>query len=193
MFGALPQRDSPLLTSQLGGYGLRKAHETFHGWFLSFLGHDKSPSKPVKRHSPDSANNDLSCLASFWCSQHQSRAGGSKTWSCWNAALPRHNLMLPGCTCSSANNHHAGSKITQDLFKDIQLLMLLYLMPTSCYWQSVWSLQNSIYRFSFPDSDLSVRPKNLKLICHNERLSSTVNYHAKPIYCLCTKMNMQAM
>lgn len=97
MFGTLPQRDSPLLASQLGGYGLRKAREhlvqPFHGWFLSFLGHDKSPSKPVKRHSPDSANNDLSCLASFWCSQRQSRAGGNKTWSCWNAALPRHNVM----------------------------------------------------------------------------------------------------
>lgn len=33
------------------------------------------------------------------------------------------------------------------------------------------------------DSDLSVRPKNLKLNLHNnERFSSAVNYHANPIY-----------
>lgn len=64
--------------------------QPFHGWFLSFFGHSKSLSKPVKRHSTDSVNNDFSCLASFWCSQHQSRVGGNKTWSCWNPALLRH-------------------------------------------------------------------------------------------------------
>lgn len=92
----LCNRDNPLLTSQLGGYGWSKSHEhmvqPFHG-FLSFLGHNKSPSKPVKRHSTDSVSNDFSCLGSFWCSQHQSRAEGSKTWSCWNPALPRHDIM----------------------------------------------------------------------------------------------------
>lgn len=144
--------------------------QPFHGWCLSFLGHNKSPSKPVKRHSTGSVNNDFSCLANFWCSQHQSRAGGNKNWSCWNPALPKHNVMSarPASCClkhvQPANSHCAGSKITQDLFKDIQLLMLLYLMPTSCYWQSVWSLQNWICKFSFSDSDLVVRPKNLELI-----------------------------
>lgn len=199
MFGTL-QQGTPTVNFSAGRVWT-KSHERVvqPGWLLSFLGHNKSPSKPVERHSPASVSNDLSCLASFWCSQHQSRAEGNKTWSCWNPALPRHNIISArplGCCLKHVQqcNHHAGSKITQDLFKDIQLLMLLYLMPTSCYWQSVWSLQNWIYRFSFPDSDLSVRPKNPKLFCHNnEWLSSTVNYHAKPIYCICTKMNMQAM
>lgn len=67
--------------------------QPFHGWFLSFFGHNKSPSKPVKRHSTGSVNNDFSCLANFWCSQYQSRAGGNKTWSCWNPALPGQNVI----------------------------------------------------------------------------------------------------
>lgn len=87
----------PTATFSAGGYGLSKSHEhvvqPFLGWFLSFLGHNKSPSKPVKRHSTDSVNNNFSCLASFWCSQQQSRAGGNKTWSCWNPALRRHNVL----------------------------------------------------------------------------------------------------
>lgn len=103
--------------------------QPFHGWFLSFFGHNKSPSKPVKRHSTGSVNNDFSCLANFWCSQYQSRAGGNKTWSCWNPALPGQNVMSarPVSCCLKHVQHcpqsRAGSKITQDLFKDIQLLM----------------------------------------------------------------------
>lgn len=170
----------------------------FPGWFLSSLGLDKSPNRPVKRHSPDRVN-DLPCLASFGVPSPSPELGGTRPEAA--GILLSQGIMpcLPGLwaaawsMCSRANIHHAGSKITQDLFKNKQLLMLLYLMPTSCYWQSVWSLQNSIYRFSFPDSDSSVRPKNLKLIGHNGRLSITVNYHAKPIYCICTNMNMQAM
>lgn len=92
MFGTLQQRQ-PTANFSAGGYGLSKSckHRVQHflGWFLSFLGHNKSPSKPVKRHSADSVHNDFSCLASFWCSQHQCRVGGNKTWSCWNPALPR--------------------------------------------------------------------------------------------------------
>lgn len=87
----------PAVNFSAGGYGLSKSHEhvvqSFLGWFLSFLGCNKSPSKPIKRHSTDSVNNDFSCLASFWCSQHQSRAGENKTWSCWNPALPKYNVL----------------------------------------------------------------------------------------------------
>lgn len=87
----------PAVNSSAGGYELSKSHEhvvqSFLGWFLSFLGCNKSPSKPVKRHSTDSVNNNFSCLASFWCSQHQSRAGENKTWSCWNPALPKYNVL----------------------------------------------------------------------------------------------------
>lgn len=87
-------------TVNLAGRVWTESHEhvvqPFHGWFLSFPGHNKSPSKPVKRHSTDSVNNDFSCLANFWCSQHQSRGEGNKTWSCWNPALPRPDVCLPG-------------------------------------------------------------------------------------------------
>lgn len=42
------------------------------------------------------------------------------------------------------------------------------------------------------DSDLSVTPKNLKVSAHNsERF--TIDYHAKPIYFICTNVNMQAV
>lgn len=102
MFGTLQQRQ-PTANFSAGGYGLSKHRvQHFLGWFLSFLGHNKSPSKPVKRHSADSVLNDFLCLVSFWCSQHQCRVGGNKTWSCWNPALPRPvcqacDLVLKAC------------------------------------------------------------------------------------------------
>lgn len=78
----------------------------------------------------------------------------------WGRILLPQGVTLPaGCRAVRKGNAVAQSPCTkaatQGLLKDL-LLLLLYLMPTSRYWQSIWSLQNWIYRLKFLLTAISV-------------------------------------
>lgn len=70
-------------------------------------------------------------------------------------------------------------------------------MPTSCYWQSVWSLQNRTHGFCFCWlwSECQNQKPKAQSLTNNESVSSTVkdNNHAYPHHSICTAVTVQAV
>lgn len=111
--------------------------------------------------------NDFSGLASFWSgvpstcadtsllrwgTRHEMRSNPAPTRR--DAACQVQSLLLKG---NAVVQSPCTKPATQGLLKDLLLLLLLlYLMPTSRYWQSIWSLQNWIYRHKFLLTVISV-------------------------------------
>lgn len=106
----------------------------------------------------------------------------------WRYVCQAYNLLLKGCA--------AVQTITMQqtkLLRTCSRIYNYYYYCTLCQHPATGSPSGpckiEVTDLISVDSDLSVRPKNLKLSLHNnERFSSTINYHAKPIYCICTKI-----
>lgn len=78
--------------------------------------------------------------------------------------------------------------------EEVLALLSLYLVPTSCYWQSVWSLQNRIYGFHFCWWQFKYQNQKPKAQSwNNKNVSSAVrdSEHAEPTYCICTTVHTQ--
>lgn len=166
--------------------------QSLHEWFLNCLGHNKSLAwaSLKKGIATDNINeSDFSCLASFWSGVPSTslQLWGTRHEARWNPALPRHDILCAWCLkdvqqCKQSpcsKQHYSGPAqgctiiIITVPYANI-LLLVVRLVPAKLNLQILISV----------DSDLSVRPQNLKLNLHNdERFSSTFNYHARPSCC----------
>jgi len=94
----------------------------------------------------------FSASARFWHGVPSSRAEssaccGEQGMEAGRALLPQGTALLgrhtAHCWSTAPNTAPQGPR------KEVLPLLSLYLVPTSCYWQSVWSLQNRIDGFYF--------------------------------------------
>lgn len=166
--------------------------------FLNYLAHNNLLARASLQKgiaTPSTNKNEISFLVpnaslQLWGTRREAR---------WNFALPRHDMCLAKritwclkgvqqCKQSpcSKQNHSGpaqGFTITSTVPYANILLLAVRLVPAKLRVQ-----------IEFPLTRTQVsRPQNLKLNLHHKRFSHTINCHAKPIYCMCTEINTQAM
>lgn len=172
--------------------------QPLHKRFLNCLAHNKSLAwasltKGIATHSTNKSE------ISFLLPNTSLQLWGTRREARWNFALPRHDIRLAKrirwclkdaqqckqSPCSKQN--HSGPAQGFTIISTVPyaniLLLAVRLVPAKLRVQTEFPL--TLTQVS--------RPQNLKLSLHHERFSNTINCHAKPIYCMCTEINMQAM